>query len=307
MAGHTALDGDVRARLARLASHATPRSHAELTPTAFFFDNEANNFTGCEYLNVHCIKVHETEKVAEDSGLRTDTRELCMARTAVGVERFGAGSPEAQVLATYERTLVSMNDFSVFYDPNAGIVAGQVERALTTLRASDVVALDFYRCITVIEGFLFPVHDWKRYRLGMINIGMSSDVGADDIIRTHLGGEARARMIARGIASLIERVGARNVYVLTNNRCVLLVERVMQWLSDLHASSLLDEQQLDATSSPARRLAHEPFAPNRVVSTHYTPLGPKAAVLDEILKGTSDGTIDATLQWRECAAAAPSA
>lgn len=265
----------------RRVSRCSGGTGASPTIRCIFFDNDAANFEGCDPSVVDCVKVSETSEFSDEDGQPSDSREKSLARTALGVRRFGEASVEARVLRQYCKMLLSMDDDQVFFDPKAGITQEQFSSALRRLQPSDLVILDFDRALTCIEGFMYPVHTWERYREGMLHLGMSDDIGVDDLIRTRLGGEERARMVARSLASLIGRVGASNVYVLTNNRCVALVEHVMSWLSALEPSA-------------------EPFAPFRVVSTKFTGgLGTKGNVIRALVEQTASGTIEPTLQrWR---------
>jgi len=274
----------------------------ELACNAYFFDNSADNFEGCDRRVVR-IKVDETKNDAEAT-----TREAALARAQQGAADAADDALAAEVIMkTCEFTIDKLHDTSVVVDPRSGINQSQFDYVAQRARVGDLVFLDFDRALSVIEGFLFKTARWDQYLLGAkANFGVAEETTADDLIRAHLGGAARADLVADGLRALIQRVGSANVYVLTNNCNVFLIEGVMAWLNARMRSrwETMGEgarEGGDAAPAPV-------FADGHVLSTHAINLvgaslcSGKCDVIHTVIEQTASGTISGTLlRWRMAA------
>lgn len=283
----------------RRRKRARSRSRERVSSHAFFLDNSADNFIGCDRRVIR-IKVDETE-----NDETTAVRERALERTQACVQRMGDDTRAADVLSrTCAFVVDKLDDHSVVADPRAGITKAQFAFVAARASTSDLVFLDFDRALSVVEGFLFKTPRWDEYLLGAkANFGCAAETTVDDLIRAHLGGAARAEMVAEGLGRLIRSVGAANVYVLTNNCNVFLIEGVMAWLNDR-----MRERRWEASDARGAAGAAAPpkFADGHVLSTHAVDLveliARKADVIHKVVEQTASGTIDATLLlWRTAA------
>merc|ERR1712005_14313 len=118
---------------------------------------------------------------------------------------------------------------------------------------------------------------WERYLLGVKHCFEVSDATTVDVlISAQLGGAERSAWVAQSLRRFVDRVGARNVFVLTNNPNLLLIASVMRWLSGLARSPLIEA--------------------DHVVSTHFTAFESKAEVVQAIVERTANGSIESTLR-----------